>query len=198
MAIFKPRNCTLIVHQEGGAADKKCQAFAISPQFAFNSARYEGAWVLPENGWSWCRVRFQVRPLAVSLSLSVSIWVSASVSTLIFWFRIRFIRDYTLKSMRLKVKTFLQVSFVLDVDFCKRQKNGKRCVCPTKPRPFFPSSWTGSINCHQGWSSKYFNLLITATSIKSWSSPRTLVANCRWSKLGRRGVPHICSSKFSR
>ena len=65
-AIFKTRNCTLIVHQEGGAADKKCQAFAISPQFAFNSARYGGAWVLPENGWSWCRVRFQVRPIAVS------------------------------------------------------------------------------------------------------------------------------------
>ena len=36
-AIFKTRNCTMIVHQEGGAADKKCQAFAISPQFAFNS-----------------------------------------------------------------------------------------------------------------------------------------------------------------
>ena len=82
-AIFKTRNCTLIVHQEGGAADKKCQAFAISPQFAFNSARYGGAWVLPENGWSWCRVRFQVRPIAVSLSLSVSIWISVSVSTLI-------------------------------------------------------------------------------------------------------------------
>ena len=152
-AIFKTRNCTFIVHQEGGAADKKCQAFAISPQFAFNSARYGGAWVLPENGWSWCRVRFQVRPIVVSLSLSVSIWISVSVSTLIFWLRIRFIRDYTLKSMRLKVKTFLQVSFVLDVDFCKRQKNGKRCVCLTKPKPFCPSSWTGSINCHQGWSS---------------------------------------------
>ena len=82
-AIFKTRNCTFIVHQEGGAADKKCQAFAISPQFAFNSARYGGAWVLPENGWSWCRVRFQVRPIVVSLSLSVSIWISVSVSTLI-------------------------------------------------------------------------------------------------------------------
>ena len=82
-AIFKTRNCTLIVHQEGGAADKKCQAFAISPQFAFNSARYGGTWVLPENGWSWCRVRFQVRPIAVSLSLSVSNWISVSVSTLI-------------------------------------------------------------------------------------------------------------------
>ena len=82
-AIFKTRNCTLIVHQEGGAADKKCQAFAISPQFAFNSARYGGTWVLPENGWSWCRVRFQVRPIVVSLSLSVSIWISVSVSTLI-------------------------------------------------------------------------------------------------------------------
>ena len=68
-AIFKTRNCTLIVHQEDGAADKKCQAFAISPQFAFNSARYGGTWVLPENGWSWCRVRFQVRPIAVSLSI---------------------------------------------------------------------------------------------------------------------------------
>ena len=49
-AIFKTRNCTFIVHQEGGAADKKCQAFAISPQFAFNSARYGGNLGPP---WKW-------------------------------------------------------------------------------------------------------------------------------------------------
>ena len=35
-AIFETRDCTLIMHQEGGAAS------AISTQFACNSARYRG------------------------------------------------------------------------------------------------------------------------------------------------------------